>query len=89
MSMSLVVFSFDCRLPICFRPLNCGADNFSAFMFEETWMKSRFQLISVVVCACLIGIAVTNGCGTSAPPPAPAIEVPMTPEFEAGEPTYK
>ncbi len=53
-------------------------------------MKTRFKWVSIVAFACVLGgVVATTGCGGSAPPPAPAIEEPVTEEYEAGEAAYQ
>lgn len=53
-------------------------------------MKTRNTWISMVASAILLGgVIMTTGCGESAPPPAPAVEVEQTPEYEAGEAAYQ
>lgn len=52
-------------------------------------MTSRLQWLSLVVLASLVGTASLTGCGESAPPPAPPVEVEETPDYTAGEAAYQ
>jgi len=59
-------------------------------LIEETRMKTHIEWLSMVAFLCVFGgMVVASGCGESAPPPAPAIEEPVTEEYEAGEAAYQ
>jgi len=52
-------------------------------------MRNRIQLLSMVAISSFFAIVVTVGCGESAPPPAPPVEVTPSPEYNAGEAAYQ